>query len=70
MPGSIPLERHVCITRRATFGWAMIMAFWGAPLKDESQQEHAINTALLMLEKVEEIRLVFTESGYPPLMLE
>lgn len=43
----------------------MIMAFWGAPLDDDEQQQHAINSALLMLEKTEAMKETFRELGYP-----
>lgn len=43
----------------------MVMAFWGAPLEDLNHRENAIKAALLMLEKVEELRPVFMERGYP-----
>ncbi len=43
----------------------MVMAFWGAPLEDLNHRENAIKAALLMLEKVEELRPVFMDRGYP-----
>jgi adenylate cyclase len=43
----------------------MVMAFWGAPLDDEHHRSNAIKAALLMLEKVEELRPEFMERGYP-----
>jgi adenylate cyclase len=43
----------------------MVMAFWGAPLEDLNHRENAIKAALLMLDKVEELRPVFMERNYP-----
>lgn len=43
----------------------MIMAFWGAPLRDEQHALHATRTALEMLEEVERLKPVFREAGYP-----
>ena len=43
----------------------MVMAFWGAPLEDLKHRENSIKAALLMLEKVEELRPIFIERGYP-----
>lgn len=43
----------------------MVMAFWGAPLEDLNHRTNAIKAALLMLEKVEELRPVFMERNYP-----
>lgn len=43
----------------------MVMAFWGAPLEDLNHRENAIKAALIMLEKVEELRPVFMDREYP-----
>lgn len=43
----------------------MVMAFWNAPLNDAGHAEHAIATALAMLEKVEELKPEFAEAGLP-----
>ena len=43
----------------------MVMAFWGAPLEDLQHRENAIKAALIMLEKVDELRPVFMARGYP-----
>lgn len=43
----------------------MVMAFWGAPLEDPKHRENAINAALIMLEKVEEMKPIFKERNYP-----
>ncbi len=37
----------------------MVMAFWGAPLDDPNHRYHAVKAALEMLEKVEELKLLF-----------
>lgn len=47
----------------------MVMAFWGAPLEDLNHRENAIKGALLMLEKVDELRPVFLERGYPDVVV-
>ncbi len=43
----------------------MIMAFWGAPLEDPDHARNAIDTALRMLEKTEEMRRELELLGYP-----
>jgi len=47
----------------------MIMAFWGAPLKDPEHAKHAIDGALAMLEKVEAMKPEMDALGYPPINL-
>ncbi|MBL4572483.1 MAG: adenylate/guanylate cyclase domain-containing protein [Gammaproteobacteria bacterium] len=47
----------------------MVMAFWGAPLEDLNHRENAIRGALLMLEKVDELRPVFKARGYPDVVI-
>jgi len=47
----------------------MIMAFWGAPLRDEDHAKHAIDGALTMLEKVEAMKPEMDALGYPPINL-
>lgn len=47
----------------------MVMAFWGAPLEDLDHRENAIRGALLMLEKVDELRPVFMEKGYSDVVI-
>jgi adenylate cyclase len=44
-----------------------IMAFWGAPLKDEKHAEHALKSALAMQKKVKEIAPEFIKRGWPSL---
>jgi adenylate cyclase len=43
----------------------MVMAFWGAPLDDPHHREHAVGAALLMQQKVEELKPLFHEKGFP-----
>ncbi len=44
-----------------------IMAFWGAPLRDEKHAEHALRSALAMQKKVKEIGPEFIKRGWPQL---
>ena len=44
-----------------------IMAFWGAPLRDEKHAEHALKAALAMQIKVKEIGPEFIKRGWPKL---
>ncbi len=43
----------------------MIMAFWGAPLADPAHKAHAIEAALAMLARTEELRPEFERLGLP-----
>ncbi len=43
----------------------MIMAFWGAPLKDKNHARHAIESALEMQEKVKEMQPLIAEHKWP-----
>jgi len=43
----------------------MIMAFWGAPLKDKYHARHAISAALEMQQAVEKLKKVFAAKGWP-----
>ena len=47
----------------------MIMAFWGAPLKDPDHAKHAIDGALTMLAKVDAMKEEMDALGYPPINL-
>jgi len=42
-----------------------IMAFWGAPLDDEQHAQHAVETAFLMQEKMQELNIKLTERNLP-----
>ena len=44
-----------------------IMAFWGAPLKDEKHAEHALHSAMVMQKQVKEIGPEFIKRGWPKL---
>jgi adenylate cyclase len=44
-----------------------IMAFWGAPLKDEKHAEHALLSALAMQKRVKDIGPDFVNRGWPKL---
>lgn len=43
----------------------MVMAFWGAPLKDENHATHAVLAALSMLEITENLKAEFRRDGLP-----
>lgn len=43
----------------------MVMAFWGAPLDDPDHRLHAVQAALKMLDKVEELKADFKGRGFP-----
>lgn len=43
----------------------LIMAFWGAPLKDKSHGRHAIESALEMQEKLNELRPLLVQRKWP-----
>ena len=43
----------------------MVMAFWNAPLLDADHAEHAIDAALNMLAKVDELKPLFVAKGLP-----
>ncbi len=44
-----------------------IMAFWGAPLKDETHAEHALLSAMSMQKKIKETAPDFINRGWPKL---
>lgn len=43
----------------------MVMAFWGAPLDDAEHRSNAVRSALVMLDKTEELKVQFAEQGLP-----
>jgi adenylate cyclase len=43
----------------------MVMAFWGAPLEDPDHRLHALEAALAMLQKTEELKAEFRAKGFP-----
>lgn len=45
----------------------MIMSFWGAPLPDTNHRHNAIETALAMLEKVDELQDELRQRNWPPI---
>lgn len=47
----------------------MIMAFWGAPLRDAEHAEHAIAAALDMLRAVQALRAEFAREGLPEIAI-
>ena len=46
-----------------------IMAFWGAPLRDEQHALHALESGLEMCRAVRELDAVFAQRGWPPLQI-
>ena len=42
----------------------LIMAFWGAPLKDKRHAQHAISAALEMQREVDKLKPIFAERGW------
>ncbi len=62
-----PMTR-VIFDRRGTidkYVGDMIMAFWGAPMRDEQHARHALDAAFDMLSKVEELKPIFKANGLP-----
>ncbi len=47
----------------------LIMAFWGAPLKDKDHSRHAIESALEMQTKLKEMQTIFAEHKWPEIKL-
>ncbi len=43
----------------------MVMAFWGAPLRDNAHAQHAVETALEMLAALPDLRAGFRARGWP-----
>ena len=46
-----------------------IMAFWGAPLHDPQHARHAIDAAMTMLERLQDIHVQFKEKGWPKIKI-
>lgn len=46
-----------------------VMAFWGAPLKDENQVDNALTTSLSMLAKLKELNKEFIKEGLPEIKI-
>lgn len=46
-----------------------IMAFWGAPLKDEQHAQHAVEAGLAMLERLHQLQAEFRQRGWPELRI-
>lgn len=46
-----------------------IMAFWGAPVKDEDHAQHALMAGLAMIERMYALQDVFEERGWPRLAI-
>ncbi|MCK9226072.1 MAG: CHASE2 domain-containing protein [Candidatus Muirbacterium halophilum] len=44
-----------------------VMAFWGAPLDDEEHSQKACNAAILMMKKLNELKIEWKKKGYPDL---
>jgi adenylate cyclase len=42
-----------------------IMAFWGAPIRDEQHARHALYAAMEMLEKLKQVQAEFKAKGWP-----
>ncbi|UCC56501.1 MAG: adenylate/guanylate cyclase domain-containing protein, partial [Gammaproteobacteria bacterium] len=43
----------------------MIMAFWGAPVHDAAHRQHAVDAALAMLDKLQDMQAEFSERNWP-----
>ncbi len=59
---------HVIHERRGTIDKYMgdaIMAFWGAPLKDENHARHAVKAGMQMLQRLKELEGEFKSRGWP-----
>ncbi len=44
-----------------------VMAFWGAPLRDEQHAQHALTAALDMVEAMKQVTETFADKGWPPI---
>lgn len=43
----------------------MVMAFWGAPVKDEEHAYHAVVTAMEMIQETNHLQPIFRDKGFP-----
>jgi len=46
-----------------------VMAFWGAPLPDESHAEHAVNAGIQIKQSAEQLNYKFRQRGWPAMAL-
>lgn len=46
-----------------------VMAFWGAPLDDHQHALHALNAAMLMIERMETLQKEFVARGWPEIKI-
>jgi class 3 adenylate cyclase len=46
-----------------------IMAFWGAPIEDAEQAEHAVQASLTMLQKLKELNKELAADGHPEIAI-
>jgi adenylate cyclase len=46
-----------------------VMAFWGAPLRDDRHAEHAVTAALEMIQAMQEVTRDFLQKGWPPIQI-
>ena len=46
-----------------------IMAFWGAPLKDNHHAQHALNAAIKMVAALKPLNVKFAEKGWPAIKI-
>ena len=46
-----------------------IMAFWGAPIKDNNHARHALDAGMEMLEKLEGVNTQFVDRGWPEIQI-
>lgn len=61
---------HVIHHARGTIDKYMgdaIMAFWGAPLRDEQHAKHAVEAAMLMIKELANLQDRFKAKGWPPI---
>ena len=59
---------HIIFEKRGTidkYVGDMIMAFWGAPVTDPGHSQHAVEAALAMLDKLDDMQDDLRERGWP-----